>query len=1078
MNNLIYRWSHLPTGSKVKELLTTVKWSSTTFGHKSEWPDNLLTTLSLILDNPLPMCIFWGNDYIQFFNDPYHKSIGDLLANQAFANSPQNTFGEKWLAVSSILQRVMGGEGVKVSDYFIVINGVENERFYDFSFSPIRNLNGDVLGVLMVAVEIVEREKVEEKLLTHQILDSKGKEESAQRLLSIVENAPFPIGVYEGEDLIITVANQSIMDVWGKGNNVVGKSYRAILPELENQKIFDQVYQVFATGVPFHAKNQEVDLVIDGKLQSFYFNYSLTPLYNTQGEIYGVLNTAGEVTDIHKAKLKVEESEKRFRDTVQQAPLGITILRGDDYVVEMANHNYLQLVGKSEEEFVGKPLFESLPEVKSFIEHILLDIKKTGEPYNGIEFPVTLKRSGKNELTYFNFVYHPIKEESEKLSGIMVIATEVSETVKAKHQLQKSEKHFRNMVMQSPVPMTILRSEKFVIESANRAMVETVWRRKASDVLGISILDAFPELKDQKYPDLFRKVYTSGITHREKESVALVSGEDGVRRFYLDFEFAPLVDSGNAISGIMITINDVTDKVEARLKIQENEERLNIVVSASDLGIWEYDLLENGSLISTRCNEIFGLPHQQKISKYQLVERFHPNDLGLIKKAHEKSYITGNLNYECRIIWPNKSLHWIEVKGKVFFGEVGNPERMVGTIRDITEEKNFHKQLVEREEKFRLLADSMPQMVWTSDCDGTLNYFNNAVFEFSGLPLQNLYGEGWLRMVHPDDRNINVEKWAYSILTGEDFHLEHRFRRADGMYRWQLSRAKPQRDDQGNIKMWVGSSTDIQEQKVFTNKLEKQVKERTKELNQKNIDLEKMNKELQSFAYISSHDLQEPLRKIQAFTSFVMDEEYENLTDNGKEIFNRIQNAAGRMQTLIQDLLTYSRTNTQDRVFEIINFGSLVEEVRCYLKEELQNHGAIVEIKSTCDVQVISFQFKQVLSNLISNSLKFAHSDRKPVIIITCEIISGVDLQIDAFPVDQPYNHISFSDNGIGFDPAYEEKIFELFQRLHGKSQYSGTGIGLAIVKKIVDNHNGIIKATGDSGNGARFDIYFPRMIG
>ena len=1048
----------------------------TPLGKESDWPGNFLTTLSLILDSHLPMCIYWGHDFVQIFNDPYYESIGESLGKEAFAKSPQNTFGEKWLAVSSILRRVMEGEGAKISDYSMDIKRAENDRFYDFSYSPIRNLNGEVSGVLMVAVEIAEREKVEEKLLAQQILDRKEREETARRLRSIVENAPFPIAVYEGEDLIITLANQSIIDMWGKGNDVVGKSYRTILPELENQDIFGNVHQVFATEVPYHAKNRRFDLVMEGKLQPFYFNYSLTPLYNSQGEIYGVMNTAAEVTGIHLAKLKVEESEKRFRNSVQQAPLGISILRGEDYVVEMANHNYLQLVGKSEEEFVGKPLFESLPEVKSIIDHILSDIKKTGEPFYGSEFPVTLHRYGKAELTYFNFVYHPIKEVTGELNGIMVVAIEVTETVNAKQLLQKSEKHFRNMVMQSPVPMTILRGEKYVIESANNAMIETVWRRKPSDVLSISILDAFPELKDQKYPELLRKVYSSGRIHREKESIAFISGEDGVKKFYLDFEYAPLFDTGNVVYGIMITANDVTDKVEARLKIQENEDRLNIVVTASDLGIWEYDLLENVSLISSRCNKIFGFPDQQNISNYQLVERFHPDDLGLIKKAFEQSYITGNLNYECRIIWPDKSLHWIEVKGKVFFDKAEKPERMVGTIRDNTEEKNFHKQLVEREEKFRLLADSMPQMVWTSDSTGVLNYFNNAVFEFSGLLLDELKGESWLRMVHPDDRSINVKEWAHSVLSGEDFHLEHRFRRADGKYRWQLSRAKPQRDDQGNIKMWVGTSTDIQEQKVFTDKLEKQVEKRTKELNQKNLDLESMNKELQSFTYITSHDLQEPLRKIQTFASLLRDDQYNNLTDSGQDMFVRMENAASRMQTLIQDLLTYSRANTQDRVFDVVSFLAIADEVRINFKEELQYHGADVNIESTCDVRVILFQFKQVLSNLISNSLKFSHTERKPVISITCEIVSGADLNIDHLSVDQSYNHVTFSDNGIGFDPLYEERIFGLFQRLHGKAKYEGTGIGLAIVKKIVDNHKGVIKATGEPGKGARFDIYFPSL--
>ena len=1194
MSTTSSRWNFFSKTSNLGEHYKNIDWKATPLGEVSEWPVSLLTTISIILEHPLPMCIFWGSEFVKLYNDSYASILGDDSHGGLLGKSAKDSDQEKWAKRAVIFSKVMKGDSVQLADSMIATEGaLESNKFYDFNYSPIRDLEGNIGGVLCTAVEITDKKIVEEKLveskdqlhfaidaaglgtwdyntstgkftgndklkswfglapeeeidlkdalnaiipkdkervkeaiqyaLTYEsggnynteytiinpisgqrrIVHAKGKarfteekigyrlngtledvtqqvearkalEENEQSIRSIVENAPFPIGVYEGKDLIITLANQSILDVWGKGNDVIGKSYRTILPELENQEIFDQVYHVFSTGIPFHAKNQRVDLVIKGVLSPFYFNYSFTPLFNTAGEIYGVMNTAAEVTDLHLAKQKIEESEKRFRDSVKQAPLGIVILRGDDYLVEMANENYLFLVDKTEEEFIGKPLFSTLPEVKEVIEDIFIEIKQSGNPFFGNEFPVTLNRYGKHELTYFNFVYHPLKEESGEISGIMVVATEVTATVKAKHLLQESEKHFRNMVMQSPIPMTILKGENFIIDSANKVMFESVWRRKPSEVVGISILEAFPELKDQKYPELLKKVYTSGKSHSEKESVAIVTGDNGVQKFYLDFEYAPLYGAEGKVLGIIITVNDVTDKVEARLRVEENEERLNIVISASDLGVWEFNLRTEESLVSSRGNEIIEYSGLNNISKDQMLEKSHPEDLETIKLAFEESYRSGDLFYECRIIREDSESCWIEVRGKVFFDQNNNPERIVGTIRDITDEKNFHKLLLEREEKFRLLADSMPQLVWTSDSEGNLNYFNQAVYDFSGLSPDDLSRDGWIFIVHPDDRTKNIEKWTQAIKTGKDFHFEHRFRKADGTYRWQLSRAIPQKDDQGNIKMWVGSSTDIQEQKLFTKELEKQVQDRTKELKQKNNDLEKMNKELQSFAYISSHDLQEPLRKIQTFTSLLIEDEYQNLTDRGRDMFDRMQNAAQRMQTLIQDLLVYSRTNTQERVFEEMSFSSIINEIIDNQREELQDKEATLEINAACRIRVIPFQFKQLLMNLISNALKFSDPSRSPVIEINCQLISGKNTGIAKLDAEQKYNQISFSDNGIGFDSAYSEKIFEVFQRLHGKSDYIGTGIGLAIVKKIVDNHNGFIHATGKLGKGATFDIYIP----
>ena len=911
--------------------------------------------------------------------------------------------------------------------------------------------------------------------VTDKVLARRKIEESEQSIRALVESAPFPIGVYEGEELRITLANQSIMDVWGKGNDVVGKRYTDILPELANQQIFEQIRTVLATGIPFHAKNKRVDLVINEQLKSFYFNYSFTPILDSFGKVYGVMNTAAEVTELHEAKQKVEESEKRFRNSVEQAPLGIAIFRGPDFITEMANENYLLLIDKKEIDFIGKPLFKALPEVKDLVEPLFQNIVSTGEPFHATELPVKLDRYGAQEEACFNLVYHPLKEETGEISGIMVVATEVTATVKAKHLLEESERHFRSMVMQSPIPMAIFRGENFIVESANTAILTDLWRKKEKDVIGKSLLDIFPELKDQKFPELLKNVYSTGISYTEKEAVAFIEGDDGVKKFYLDFEYKALLDTEKKVSGIMVTAHDITDKVKARLEIQENEERLNIIIDASELGIWEYNVKEKQSITSKRCQEIFGVfDNNENVPHAKMLENIHPDDLGLREKAFKEAFKKGLLEYELRVIWKDGSIHWAHNKGKVFYDSENEPERIIGTTRDITEEKQFQQQLLEREEKFRLLADSMPQHIWTSDPQGNLNYFNQSVYDYSGLTKEEFDRIGWLEIVHPDDRESNIIQWTESIRTGKDFLLEHRFRKHDGEFRWQLSRAIPQKDEAGTITMWVGTSTDIQDQKIFSSQLEKQVRERTQELNYKNEDLEKMNKELQSFAYISSHDLQEPLRKIQTLASIISEKEYNHLSEAGKDKFHRIQKAANRMQTLIQDLLAYSRTNTQERIFETLNLKTIIDEVKEDLSEELVRKQGTIRLGKMCDVKVIPFQFRQLLFNLVSNALKFSKEEVASIIKINSEIGTAKKFKNKNLLKGVTYCHIEFSDNGIGFEQEFSEKIFVVFQRLHGKEQYMGTGIGLAIVKKIIENHQGFIFANGESNKGATFDIYIP----
>ena len=251
------------------------------------------------------------------------------------------------------------------------------------------------------------------------------------------------------------------------------------------------------------------------------------------------------------------------------------------------------------------------------------------------------------------------------------------------------------------------------------------------------------------------------------------------------------------------------------------------------------------------------------------------------------------------------------------------------------------------------------------------------------------------------------------------------------------------------------------------------------------------NKELLAFTYISSHDLQEPLRKIQTFVTIILENENKNLSEKGKYNFLRMQLAAQRMQQLIDDLLAFSRITTTDHKFEKTDLTNIIEEVKNDLRDWILEKHATIEATEICPVNIIVFQFRQLIYNLLSNALKFSNPDKTSHIIIKSKIVKGSVLNtailpnhnfrhennlsgLENFSPEKNYCHISVSDNGIGFEPHFSERIFGVFQKLHSKEVYKGTGIGLAIVKKIVENHKGVISATSELGNGATFDIYLP----
>ena len=278
-------------------------------------------------------------------------------------------------------------------------------------------------------------------------------------------------------------------------------------------------------------------------------------------------------------------------------------------------------------------------------------------------------------------------------------------------------------------------------------------------------------------------------------------------------------------------------------------------------------------------------------------------------------------------------------------------------------------------------------------------------------------------------------------------------------------------------------------EKAFQRELEIEIETRTVELKYANQELEhrnnalvNANKELESFTHISSHDLQEPLRKIQTFTNKILNNE-EHLSTSGRDNFDKIKQASHRMQVLLEDLIIYSRTSEADRVLEEVSLTHVVEEAMSELSEVIKEKRAVVDATGLCAAKINAFQFRQVMINLIGNALKFSRADIVPHITIRSKITTAVVLErtntslLGKLDPVQQYCHITVADNGIGFDQKYSEQIFGVFERLYGKDEYPGTGVGLAIVRKVVTNHAGFVFASGRLNEGASFEIVIPHDL-
>jgi len=384
----------------------------------------------------------------------------------------------------------------------------------------------------------------------------------------------------------------------------------------------------------------------------------------------------------------------------------------------------------------------------------------------------------------------------------------------------------------------------------------------------------------------------------------------------------------------------------------------------------------------------------------------------------------------------------------------------------------LNKNLKQREQRYHLMVEEVQDYaILYLNRKGIVENWNSGATRIKGYQAKEIIGKNFSIFYPEKDRK---DGWPQKLLQQakqENKAVQEGWRvRKDNSLFWASVVITAVHNEKNEVIGFSKVTHDLTEKK----KSEDALKRKREELEEKNIELQEMNKELQSFAYIASHDLQEPLRKIQTFASRIREKEKNTLSENGKYLFERMQISAGRMQTLINDLLAYSHTHDLEKDFKETNLKDIIEEVKLDFTEELIQKNANIETHNLCSINIVPFQFKQLFHNLLSNSIKFSHSGKPLQITIGTEPVRGSYLKDLDLLGDTTYCHITYSDNGIGFDQQYSDKIFELFQRLHGNTEYPGTGIGLAIIKRIVGNHKGAITAKSKLGEGATFSIYIP----
>lgn len=575
-------------------------------------------------------------------------------------------------------------------------------------------------------------------------------------------------------------------------------------------------------------------------------------------------------------------------------------------------------------------------------------------------------------------------------------------------------------------------------------------------------------LDDRKPFDIHHKI----ITRTGIEKVVHIKGE-------------VLVNADGKLATVFGTTQDVTEQKAIEDELRNHRNFIQKIADAAPSVIALYNIRTgNYHFVNESVRKILGYSTQEILEGGLefMKNLIHPNDLGEVQAQNDaaleqanKKTIAGDkeaiVQFKYRIRHANGHYRWFRTFGTVFDrDDDGNVQSILNVSLDITEKVRAEKIIREQEHFIRHIADASPSVLYLFNVDkNTFEYVNKEITAMLGYTpeeIMALHEEGITALYHPDDKAVfpyrsqstpGNDNWS-----GPIFRFEHRMKHKSGEWRWLLTREVVFRKNGGKPVQMLGAALDITDRK-----------EMEKTLNHKTFRLEQSNASLEEFAYVASHDLKEPLRKISSFGERLLATQLNNLSDDGKIYLEKIIDSSRRMQRMVSDLLSVSRISG-NKTTEYCSLQTVLDETIQALEFQIERKCAVIKADPLPDAPVIPSQFRQLFQNLLSNSLKFSREEEPLVVEIQHRYISGPEIEMFNLTGNRKYLRIDFCDNGIGFDNLYATKIFAIFQRLHGRSEYDGTGIGLTICKKIVENHEGIIYAEGKPGQGADFVIIIP----
>ena len=915
--------------------------------------------------------------------------------------------------------------------------------YYDLHLLPMwDNEHTEVNGIVHIFHDV-----------THEIELQHNLNERFYFIENLVESSPDHIIALD-RNMNYLIWNRKCEEYYGlKKEDVIGKNVLEIFPSAHNTPAYEHFRRVL--------KGETVHL--PATAEEGPHEVYLLPVKNEKGDIHAILWIEHDLSKEIESEKQLKEQTQLLETVFNASADSIILLKAlrnkegfiIDYEVAMENSVTQKWSGRS---IVGKKCVEGFPSIKtSGLFEAYSKVIETGESLD-------------TELYYESEQFRNwFRIKAVKLSNDQLVVTGEDITAKKKGE----EELKKNLtILQNTEQLAQIGSWEYDIASGKFTWSEGMYR-----MFGLpQQITVHPEIYLDFAAEEDRSIAKSIVSNFRKkyepfEEVMRIKRENEYR--LLKIKGSIVKDENGKLQKIIGVDLDITEIQEAEEKLKESQHWLEQTAKASPDSITVYDLQKKQPIYLNNClAEWIGINNDQLVEMgiEGRLKLIHSDDrLGLLQN-NEKTVAAKDgevITMEYRIRTKDDKIIWLRNRSKVFQrDQSGKVTHLLSILQNVTEEVQLREKLKRRTQFAETILDVSANRITVFDRNYKFVAWNKRCEELHGVSKDKAIGKTIFEMF-PGIENYPVFMNAQEqSLRGEYVHMPVVRDDFSGAY-LELFYV-PLKNELDETYAVVNIMHDVTNYVKNAEALDAL----NKKLEAKNTELEQKNEEITSFAFVASHDMKEPLRKIYTFSDLLMQQEVPDLSPKGKILIEKINAAVHRMEILLEDILVLTKIHSDQHREEDVDLNKILSHVIDEMSEQILQTKTEIHSKQLPVLKGNGNQLFYLFKNLIGNAIKFQKPGSVPQLTIDSEIVNGSEVKINE-PRDE-YLKLSFIDNGFGFDQRYAKKIFQVFQRLHGKQEFEGTGIGLAICKRIMENHSGIITVESEQGNGSVFSCYFP----